>query len=208
MCCKLRPHRCDIRRWVQILYIVFLWNQAQKLILDRHMVVDYLTPQLNDEIAKGEKERQFLSFFSGRASSSQQQNQHQQQQHQQQQHHQQQHHHQQQQQPHHHHQQQQQQHHQQQQRHSPRRESEERRVRKRRWEERDDEDRYQYRGEERPRPLRDAIAPAVAAPLPVINVPVEAPAVRPAAADQPLTLQQRIDKLINLTESQRRDNIG
>ncbi|OZC06856.1 hypothetical protein X798_06161 [Onchocerca flexuosa] len=83
--------------------------------------------------------------------------------------------------------------------HSPRRDNdEERRQRKRRWEERNDEqERHQIHNEERPRPLREAVAVAHVTPLPT-SKPVE-PA-RPN--DQPHTLRQRVEKLISVQESE------
>uniref|UniRef100_A0A1I8EID3 Uncharacterized protein n=1 Tax=Wuchereria bancrofti TaxID=6293 RepID=A0A1I8EID3_WUCBA len=83
--------------------------------------------------------------------------------------------------------------------HSPRRDNdEERRQRKRRWEEHSDEqERQQTIVEERPKPLREAVAAAHMTPLP-INKPVEP--VR--TNDQPNTLRQRIEKVISVQESE------
>uniref|UniRef100_A0A915PWL9 Uncharacterized protein n=1 Tax=Setaria digitata TaxID=48799 RepID=A0A915PWL9_9BILA len=81
--------------------------------------------------------------------------------------------------------------------HSPRRDNdEERRQRKRRWEERNDEDRHQANAEERPRPLREAVAAAHVAPLPIRSVEPARP------NDQPHTLRQRVEKLISVQESE------
>ncbi|KAM3725330.1 Caspase recruitment domain-containing protein [Dirofilaria immitis] len=83
--------------------------------------------------------------------------------------------------------------------HSPHRDNdEERRQRKRRWEERSDEqERHQTLVEERPKPLREAVAATHVTPLP-INKPVEPP--RPN--DQPHTLRQRVEKVISVQESE------
>ncbi|CAG9533437.1 unnamed protein product [Cercopithifilaria johnstoni] len=83
--------------------------------------------------------------------------------------------------------------------HSPRRDNdEERRQRKRRWEERNDEqERHQTLVEERPRPLREAVAASHATPLPISKALDTA---RPN--DQPHTLRQRVEKVISVQESE------
>ncbi|EJD75781.1 hypothetical protein LOAG_17144 [Loa loa] len=83
--------------------------------------------------------------------------------------------------------------------HSPRRDNdEERRQRKRRWEEHNDEQEFQQTlVEERPRPLKEAVAATHVTPLPITK-PVEP--TRPN--DQPHTLRQRVEKLISVQESE------
>ncbi|VIO87944.1 Uncharacterized protein BM_BM182 [Brugia malayi] len=83
--------------------------------------------------------------------------------------------------------------------HSPRRDNdEERRQRKRRWEEHSDEqERQQTLVEERPKPLREAVASAHMTSLPV-NKLVEPMRIY----DQPHTLRQRVEKIISVQESE------